>query len=58
MSKNKKEEQIIHELKTLSSTEMDEVLTFIGFIKFRAATSQEEPPESRAQSRELDRGDA
>ncbi|HZV12149.1 MAG TPA: hypothetical protein VFA55_02970 [Candidatus Kapabacteria bacterium] len=50
----KKEEQILHELKTLSPSELEEVLTFIGYLKFRAATSQEESPRSRP----LDIGDA
>jgi hypothetical protein len=50
----KKEDQILHELKTLSPAELEEVLTFIGYLKFRAATGEEEAPKSRP----LDIGDA
>ena len=49
-----KEEQIIRELKTLSPSELDDILTFIGYLKFRAATGEEEP----SQPRSLDRSDA
>ncbi len=53
-----KEEQILRELKTLSPAELDEVLTFIGYVKFRAATgAEEELPEKQA-DRKLDRSDA
>jgi len=50
----KKEEQIANELKTLSPAELEEVLTFIGYLKFRAATGQDESSKSRP----LDIGDA
>lgn len=46
-------DRILRECKTLSPAELDEVLVFIGYLKFRAATGEDEGGE-----RKLDRSDA
>lgn len=46
-------DQILRECKTLSPAELEELLLFIGYLKFRAATGNE-----NGEKRALDIGDA
>lgn len=46
-------ERVLQECKTLSPAELEELLLFIGYLKFRAATGAE-----NGEKRALDMGDA